>query len=147
MADAVTDLTDSWRLAASVRAFNQRKVRSAVVNISEAWNELEPATQQWLLNNPGCVILPRTVATAIAKALHDDAVGDRHGELTLSEEDIDFIWTRARHSASATGHWSRFSASMHRSETVHRGESAEPHVASLAQPEVPAPTVQLPETD
>ena len=55
------------------------------------WDQLEPETRQWLVDNPGCMILPRSVVSAISKATGDELEQDRHGESALSPEDCDFI--------------------------------------------------------
>ena len=35
------------------------------MGIDKLWDRLEPDTRQWLVDNPGCVILPRDVVAAI----------------------------------------------------------------------------------
>ncbi|MEW1982972.1 hypothetical protein [Pseudarthrobacter oxydans] len=42
------------------------------MGIDKLWDRLEPGTRQWLVDNPGCRILPRTVVAAIAKATGED---------------------------------------------------------------------------
>jgi hypothetical protein len=61
------------------------------MGIDKVWDQLEPETRQWLVDNPGCMILPRAVVAAIAKATGDELDQDRHGESALSPEDCDFI--------------------------------------------------------
>ncbi|MEV8000991.1 hypothetical protein [Pseudarthrobacter oxydans] len=53
------------------------------MNIEKLWDRLEPGTRQWLVNNPGCRILPRSVVAAIAKATGEELEQDRHGETVL----------------------------------------------------------------
>ena len=66
-----------------------------MVGIDQLWDQLEPETRQWLVDNPGCRILPRTVVAAINKATGDQLEQDRHGESVLSAADSDFIRTAA----------------------------------------------------
>ncbi|GKV72805.1 hypothetical protein NCCP2145_21860 [Pseudarthrobacter sp. NCCP-2145] len=47
------------------------------MNIEKLWDRLEPGTRQWLVDNPGCRILPRTVVAAIAKATGEELEQDR----------------------------------------------------------------------
>ena len=37
------------------------------MHIKEQWNRLDPATQQWLMDNPGCLVLPRTLSAIFNK--------------------------------------------------------------------------------
>ena len=64
---------------------------AAVMGIENLWDRLEPETRQWLVENPGCRILPRTVVASIAKATGTELEQDRHGEISLSSSDCDFI--------------------------------------------------------
>ena len=66
------------------------------MNIRGNWNNLTPSTRKWLTNNPGCVVLPRTVAAIICKETGRSADRDRHGSSPLSEEDRHFIADKAR---------------------------------------------------
>ncbi|PNI10537.1 hypothetical protein CXX84_03550 [Arthrobacter sp. AFG7.2] len=61
------------------------------MGIDMVWDQLEPETRQWLVDNPGCMILPRSVVAAISKATGDQLDQDRHGESALSPSDIEFI--------------------------------------------------------
>lgn len=65
------------------------------MEIEKLWDRLEPDTRQWLVDNPGCRILPRTVAAMIAKSTGANVEQDRHGETLLSRRDCDFIHTKA----------------------------------------------------
>ncbi|AUZ35669.1 hypothetical protein C3B78_15240 [Arthrobacter sp. PGP41] len=65
------------------------------MDIEKLWDRLEPETRQWLLDNPGCRILPRAVVAAITKATGAQLEQDRHGETVLSPSDCDFIRTAA----------------------------------------------------
>lgn len=70
------------------------------MNIKDQWNRLDHVTQQWLIDNPGCLILPRTITAIIRKETGGTDEGDPHGELALSPEDRDFIQAKA-HEAGA----------------------------------------------
>lgn len=61
------------------------------MGIDKVWDQLEPETRQWLVDNPGCMILPRAVVAAISKATGDELDQDRHGESVLSDSDCEFI--------------------------------------------------------
>lgn len=65
------------------------------MGIDQLWDKLEPTTQRWLIDNPGCVILPRSVVAAIEKASGARLEQDRHGESALSPADHDFLRTAA----------------------------------------------------
>ena len=64
------------------------------MTIRESWNRLDAGTQKWLMDNPGCRILPHTISATILAA-GADAQADRHGQLVLSESDRDFLRGRA----------------------------------------------------
>jgi hypothetical protein len=61
--------------------------------IEQWWDELDVDTRQWFLENPGVLILPRTVANVVQKACGGQ--GDQHGELKLSAQDQDFVKAKA----------------------------------------------------
>ena len=70
------------------------------MGIDKLWDRLEPETRQWLVDNPGCTMLPRSVVAAIKKATGAQIEQDRHGESTLSPADCNFIRDAAeRHDA------------------------------------------------
>lgn len=64
--------------------------------INEWWDELHPETQQWLVDNPGCVILPRTVVNAISSATGGSVSQNQHGQCLLSDSDHAFIRAKAQ---------------------------------------------------
>jgi hypothetical protein len=66
------------------------------MNIKDQWDRLDPATQKWLIDNPGVLILPRTITAIISKETGGTDEGDQHGETVLSQEDRDFIQTKAK---------------------------------------------------
>jgi hypothetical protein len=65
------------------------------MDIDRLWERIEPETRQWLVDNPGCRILPRTVAAEIVKATGADIEQDRHGESLLAPSDCEFIRVKA----------------------------------------------------
>lgn len=71
---------------------------SETTSIEKLWDKLNPTTQEWLRANPGSVVLPRSVTAVIRKAMGDpdnlDGT-DRNEQLSLSQEDVAFIKTRA----------------------------------------------------
>ena len=71
-----------------------RKAAPIHMNIKDHWDDLDPATQKWLIDNPGCQILPRTIATVISKECGEEATRIEHGQMALSQEDHEFIRTR-----------------------------------------------------
>ena len=70
------------------------------MHIREFWNQLSSETQQWLINNHGSVIVPRTV-TAITKGqTGEGGVVDGHGGTVLTDEDRAFIREQAHRTRS-----------------------------------------------
>ncbi|KRE66189.1 hypothetical protein ASG92_16480 [Arthrobacter sp. Soil736] len=65
------------------------------MHIKDYWNRIDHTTQKWLIDNPGCQILPRTITAVIRKETGETDEGDQHGEAALSQEDRDFIRARA----------------------------------------------------
>jgi hypothetical protein len=65
------------------------------MNIKDNWDRLDPATQKWLIENPGCQILPRTVTSIISKETGADPATGQHGEMALSPDDHEFIRSKA----------------------------------------------------
>ncbi|MET3922480.1 hypothetical protein [Arthrobacter sp. UYEF20] len=72
------------------------------MHIKEQWKRLSPATRQWFIDNPGCVIVPRTITTAINTETGEntDTDTDTHGETLLSEEDRLFIQAKSHDDAT-----------------------------------------------
>lgn len=62
--------------------------------VEEWWPELAPGIQDWFAKNPGCLVLPRTVANTVCEVAGGRADQDRHGRLDLSERDREFIRTQ-----------------------------------------------------
>jgi hypothetical protein len=71
------------------------------MHIKEQWNRLDPTTQQWLIDNPGCMVLPRTLTAVFNKETGEDADADVHGATVLTGEDREFIQAKAREAAAA----------------------------------------------
>jgi hypothetical protein len=71
--------------------------------IHEWWKDLDPATRQWFLENPGCMMVPRTVANVVHRIAGTGADQDRHGEMQLTQQDHDFIRTRIRSKETPVG--------------------------------------------
>ena len=67
-----------------------------VVHIKEFWDQLSPDTQQWLIDNPGTMIVPRTVTAIINGETGENAGVDAHGGTHLTDEDQHFIQEQAR---------------------------------------------------
>ncbi|WP_426996986.1 hypothetical protein [Pseudarthrobacter sp. N5] len=72
------------------------------MHIKEHWNLLCPATRQWFLDNPGCMMVPRTLAATINTATGENSDLDSHGQALLSEEDRLFIQAKAHQDISTT---------------------------------------------
>lgn len=77
------------------------------IDIRGNWDRLSVSTQQWLIDNPGSAILPRTIAAMICQEIGNPAERDLHGASQLSQEDRDFILDKAR-SATPAGTELRF---------------------------------------
>ena len=75
--------------------------------IEEWWSDLDPVIQDWFAENPGCLVLPRTVANTVCEVAGDDAAQDRHGRLELSARDREFIRTRVQAISPSTSDGSR----------------------------------------
>jgi hypothetical protein len=71
------------------------------MDIRGSWDNLAPSTQQWLIDNPGCMVLPRTIAAIICNETGRTADRDRHGAAPLSQDDRDFITDKARQAAGS----------------------------------------------
>ncbi|MET3812123.1 hypothetical protein [Arthrobacter sp. UYEF3] len=77
------------------------------MNLRDHWHRLSAATRQWLTDNPGCLILPRTLAATICEETGLSPDRDQHGETALSQEDRDFILAQAS-PVTTTGPMHRF---------------------------------------
>jgi hypothetical protein len=72
------------------------KGRVNYMTLKDEWDRLDSGTRNWFLNNPGCVMVPRTITSLINKNAAENIKCDVHGQMMLSPEDLDFI----RHKAS-----------------------------------------------
>lgn len=72
------------------------------VNLKEEWNRLDSETRKWLLDNPGCLILPLQMSAKISTAADTDIELDQHGQVVLSMDDHDFL--RGKAEAAGTIH-------------------------------------------
>lgn len=66
------------------------------MTVEERWDSLTPETRRRLLDNPGTMVLPRTLANSIGDADGAPLVTDPHGEAALSPKDQQFIRRRAK---------------------------------------------------
>ncbi|RAM37193.1 hypothetical protein DBZ45_11450 [Arthrobacter globiformis] len=71
--------------------------------IVQWWNELDEPTRKWLVDNPGCVVLPRTVANVVCQVSGGHVAQDQHGELQLSEAEQSFIRAKSKASQVSAG--------------------------------------------
>jgi hypothetical protein len=70
------------------------------MSIRSHWDDFDAGTRQWLMDHPGCLIVPRTLASVMNSGIVDPAVTDRHGQIRLTDDDAEFIRSRA-HTAFA----------------------------------------------
>jgi hypothetical protein len=59
--------------------------------LKDEWNRLDAETRQWLLDNPGAVLVPHTITARIRQSSAGHVEVDGHGQMILSREDLDFI--------------------------------------------------------
>lgn len=67
------------------------------MTIEEWWSSLDAPTRQWFVENPGCMVLPRTVVNAVNNATGGALPCGPHGEFGLSSQDHEFIRHQAAH--------------------------------------------------
>lgn len=72
------------------------------MNLKGEWGHLDSETRRWLLDNPGCLILPRTMSARVCERAAGDIKRDQHGQIVLSRDDLDFIREKAE--AAGTMH-------------------------------------------
>lgn len=92
------------------------------MELKSQWHRLDHATRRWLMDNPGCVVLPRTISTIVARVADEPVVRDQHGAIQLSAEDVSFIRTRVHGSSDSAAGEHRFF------DSVQPG-NADPHSA------------------
>jgi hypothetical protein len=61
------------------------------LTLKEEWDRLDSETRQWLLDNPACVMVTRTVSAKIKEVAAGPIEVDEHGQMLLTREDLDFI--------------------------------------------------------
>ena len=61
------------------------------MTLKDEWDRLDSETRKWFLDNPGCVMVPRTVAARIRRNSAGHIEVDGHGQMILSREDLDVI--------------------------------------------------------
>ena len=61
------------------------------MTLKDEWDRLDSETRKWLLDNPGCVMVPRALTAEIQKNSAQHIEVDGHGQMVLSREDLDFI--------------------------------------------------------
>ena len=64
---------------------------ACIVSLKDEWDRLDSETRQWLLDNPGCMILPRTMSTRINEEAATEIERDQHGQIILSRDDHEFV--------------------------------------------------------
>jgi hypothetical protein len=69
--------------------------------IQDQWHRLPSTVTQWLIENPGCMILPRTLSAEISAVTGHPLNEDPHGETTLCQEDVDFIRMKSHEAETA----------------------------------------------
>jgi hypothetical protein len=62
--------------------------------LKDEWDRFDSDTRTWLLDNPGCVLVPHAVTAAIQQAAAKPIRVDEHGQMILNREDMDFIRTK-----------------------------------------------------
>lgn len=66
------------------------------MHIREFWTQLSPDTQQWLMDNPGSMIVPRTMTAIVNGETGENGAADIHGGTALTADDQVFIQGQAR---------------------------------------------------
>ena len=61
------------------------------MGLKDEWDRLDAETRKWLLDNPGCVLVPLAVTAAIRRVSAGHIDVDGHGQMILSREDLDLI--------------------------------------------------------
>jgi hypothetical protein len=51
----------------------------AGMSLKDGWDCLDAETRSWLLENAGCLILPRTPSAKISQEAREDLEYDQHG--------------------------------------------------------------------
>lgn len=64
--------------------------------LNTLWTKLDPAVQRWVLDNPGTLVLPRTIVNRVETTTGVTMSTDEHGEHWLSDDEIVFLKARIR---------------------------------------------------
>lgn len=72
------------------------------MTLKEEWDRLDAETRHWLLDNPGCVLVPNSITARIQDNSDRQIEVDEHGQMILSREDLDFI--REKGTGVGAGH-------------------------------------------
>lgn len=75
---------------------------SLVNTISTLWVGLDSVVKQWLISNPGTVVLPRTLVNRVEATTGEKLSSDEHGEHRFSGEEVVFLRAQARAAGSST---------------------------------------------
>lgn len=65
------------------------------IAVERWWSVLDANSRRWLVENPGCAVLPRTLVNTINATTGGVLPGDLHGEFILSAQDQEFIRQKA----------------------------------------------------
>jgi hypothetical protein len=65
------------------------------MSLKDEWDRLDEETRKSILDNPGGVILSRTMSEKISAEAEGEFERDQHGQISLSREDLDFIREKA----------------------------------------------------
>lgn len=65
------------------------------MNLKDEWDRLDTETRAWLLENPGCLLLPPAMSAKISKDTRGHITSDPHGQIVLSPADHEFIREKA----------------------------------------------------
>lgn len=73
------------------------------MSIRSHWDKFDAGTRDWLMGHPGCLIVPRTLAEAMNRAIAEPEVTDEHGQIRLTGDDAEFIRSRAHTALAVEG--------------------------------------------
>ena len=65
------------------------------MSLKDEWERLDAETRTFLLENPGCLVLPRAMSAKMIKGADGDLESDTHGQVVLSQADHEFIREKA----------------------------------------------------
>lgn len=73
------------------------------MSIRSHWDEFDAGTRDWLMSHPGCLIVPRTLAAAMNRAIAEPEVTDQHGQIRLTDDDTEFLRSRVHTALAVEG--------------------------------------------